>query len=138
MQAPSLTDAQANTILGALIANLTIVRASPERTSPGIPTTASLVPLTPVIDVFDLAEGVINVAGTVKEVIFANANALTVPDSGALASGASLASNQAAIAGGQPFPPPTRLSPIPRQSCLKQPESIPISFGDQLRQPLPL
>src|SRR5713226_4276219 len=81
MQAPSLTDAQANTILGALIANLTIVRASPERTSPGIPTTASLVPLTPVIDVFDLAEGVINVAGTVKEVIFANANALTVPDS---------------------------------------------------------
>ena len=122
-QAPPLTLNQSASILGSVIANLSIIRTSPAWTAPGVPVTASLVALDPLIDVSDLASGVLNVAATVKDVIFADPAPVSVPEEGSVSGTGVLIGlanqNQNPVVGGEPFPPPlgsitTSSAPIPK------------------------
>ncbi len=99
-----MTDQQIDDVIATIRSTLRIVLQSSTRVEVGQTVTTSLVPTTPEIDASDLANGFLNLAWAAKDVLFANANALSVPDSGDL-TGDTLAA-VADITSGQPFPPP--------------------------------
>jgi hypothetical protein len=102
-----LTAAQATAILQAVYNSLQIVLASPLRTKPGQVINASLVPAAPLLDVSDLANGILNIALTSKDVLYQNAQATPVPDPAAPGQfGGDVLAGTAKALGGQPFPPP--------------------------------
>ena len=99
--------AQATAILQAVYNSLQIVLTSPARTKPGQLITASLVPASPLLDVSELANGILNLAVTSKDVLYKNANVIPVPAAAAPGDfGGDLLAGTVNAAGGQPFPPP--------------------------------
>lgn len=103
--AAALTNQQADEILQAVVSRLRIVLTSPVRTPPATPITASLVPAAPEIDVSDLVNGILNVAGVAKDVVFRNDDPLPIPSSGDL-DGDQVITAADSVTGGQPFPIP--------------------------------
>lgn len=106
-----LNAAQANAILGLVQKHLNIVLTSTSRIRPGESITASLIPLTPVIDASELVNGVLNIALASKDVLFGNPNAINLPNvtavnSGEGVDGDSLVTALGGITGRKPFPPP--------------------------------
>jgi hypothetical protein len=107
----SLSDAQANQILDIVRQQLQLVLTSPTRVQPGQPVTAALVPSTPVLDVSELANGVLNLAWAAKDVLFNTPNPVEVPTPTELTSpngldGDEVVKAAGSIFGKQPFPPP--------------------------------
>jgi hypothetical protein len=100
-----LADDQADAVLEAIAKTLRIVLTSTQTVQPGQRVTASLVPASPEIDASDLANGVLNLAMTSKDLLFGGTSVLDVPESGDL-QGDTLAST-VSVFGNQPFPPPT-------------------------------
>ncbi len=89
-----LTTAQADVVLSAIAHSLEIVLTSPTRLAPGTPLTAALVPASPLIDASELANGILNLAWTAKDVLFNDESAIGVPAAAT------------PVTGGEPFPPP--------------------------------
>ena len=104
--APGLTAPQADAVLQAVAATMRIVLTSPQTVVPGQPVTASLVPASPEIDASDLANGVLNLAMTAKDVLYGGTTVVDVPDAGDL-QGDQVLSSATTITGNQPFPLPT-------------------------------
>ena len=96
---------QAQAVLAQVQASLRSILTSSSRVLPGQAITAAVVPLSPIIDVSDLANGVIDVALGAKDVVFKDASVLPVPLQGNLG-GTSVATALASTSGGEPFPPP--------------------------------
>jgi len=102
-----LTAAQATSILQAVYNSLRIVLTSPLRTKPGQVINASLVPASPLLDVSELANGILNLALTSKDVLYQNAQRVPVPDPGAPGEfGGDVLAGTTKALGGQPFPSP--------------------------------
>lgn len=106
-----LSDAQANAVLSLVRQQLKVVLTSATHVQPGLPTTASVIPSTPVIDASELANGVLNLAWSAKDVLFNNPNPVTVPSPSEINDATGLDGDQlltglGGIAGKQPFPPP--------------------------------
>jgi hypothetical protein len=101
---PALSSAHAQQILASIRDGLRVVLTSPTRVEPGDTATAALVPAAPEIDATDLANGVLNLAWTAKDVIFNNQSVVGVPSNGDM-EGDLLAAG-AGVLGGQPFPLP--------------------------------
>ena len=102
---PALTNTQADSVLAAVASTLRLVLTSAQTVQPGQLVTASLVPAAPEIDASDLANGILNLAMTSKDILFGGTAILDLPDGGNL-QGDELAKT-VAVAGNQPFPPPT-------------------------------
>jgi hypothetical protein len=109
---PSLSDAQATQVLNLVRQQLQLVLTSPTQVQPGQPLTATLSPPEPMLDVSDLAVGVLNLAWAAKDVLFTNPNPVelptpsdaTTPD--ALDGDELLQSSAVGALIKQPFPPP--------------------------------
>jgi len=99
-----LTTAQADVVLRAIAHSLEIVLTSPTRLAPGTPLTAALVPASPLIDASELANGILNLAWTAKDVLFNDESAIGVPAAGDLRG--DVLATATPVTGGEPFPPP--------------------------------
>ncbi len=111
----SLSDAQANQILGAVRNQLQLVLTSPTQVQPGQPVTAAVIPSVPVIDASELANGVLNLAWIAKDVLFDNKDPLKVPTTTEMTSpndldGDELAATAGDIVAGQPLLRPQHLN----------------------------
>jgi hypothetical protein len=110
--APQISNAHADRVLNAVLARLQIVLTSAAHVEPGRPLTAAVVPASPEIDASELADGLLNLAWTAKDLLFPDDNAVPLPDVGTLNGdtfeGDDLAADVANVTGvlGQPFPPP--------------------------------
>jgi hypothetical protein len=108
---PSLSDAQATQVLDLVRQQLRLTLTSPTQLQPGQPLTASLTPPEPLLDVSDLAMGLLNLAWASKDVLFNNPNAIELPTSadattpGALDGDTLLQSSAVGPLIKQPFPP---------------------------------
>jgi hypothetical protein len=76
---PSLSNVQADAVLNLVKPLFRIVLTSASRLQPGQPVTASLIPSEPSLDVSDLANGVLNLAWTAKDLLFDNPNPVELP-----------------------------------------------------------
>jgi hypothetical protein len=108
---PLLSTLQANQILNLVRQHLKLVLTSTARVQPGQALTASLVPSSPVLDVSELANGIVNLALASKDVLFSSANPVDVPPLSTLSDssgldGDTLIGAAGGIFGKQPFPPP--------------------------------
>lgn len=102
---PGLTTTQADAVLAAVRSSLRVVITSAPTVQPGQLLTASLVPASPEIDASDLANGVLNLAMTAKDVLFGGSVVTDVPDEGDLQGDKVAGSSALTISGNQPFPP---------------------------------
>jgi hypothetical protein len=103
-----LTGEQADAVLAAVASSLRISRTSALRALPGELVTASLVPASPLMDVSELVDGALNIAWTVKDVLYKDAKAIAVPTAGDLQGSGLIEAMDGAgeVLGGQPLPLP--------------------------------
>lgn len=102
-----LAEDQAKAVLAAVQSSMSLVLTSAARVNPGQTISAALIPTAPQIDASELANGIINVAFTAKNVLFKTADPISIPTYGDLRGDAD-APNTAAgsVLGGVPFPAP--------------------------------
>lgn len=106
-----LSDAQAEQILESIRRRFHLVLTSPTQLQPGQPLTAAVIPSLQEIDASDLATGVLNLAGVVKDVLFDDTNPVSVPTPAEVTNpsaldGDNLAKAAARVVGGQPLSRP--------------------------------
>jgi hypothetical protein len=111
----SLSDAQANQILGIVSKQIQLALTSSATVQPGQPVTAAVIPSAPVIDVSELASGVLNLAWIAKDVLFDKKDPVKVPTTTEMTSpidldGDELAATAGDIVAGQPLLRPQHLN----------------------------
>jgi hypothetical protein len=99
----ALSDAQADQILAAIRPTLRIVLTSAARVEPGQVLRASLVPASPEIDASNFVNGALNLALSLKDVIFTGTGVVDVPAAGE--QGDTIITTAIGSVTAQPFPP---------------------------------
>lgn len=97
-----LNDAQADQILGAIRPTLRIVLNSAARVEPGQALRASLLPVSPEIDASNFVNGALNLALSLKDIVFTGTGVVDVPAAGE--QGDTIATTLSGVTA-QPFPP---------------------------------
>ena len=128
-----LTKDQADAVLQAVQSSMSMILTSSSRINPGQTISATLIPTSPQIDASELANGIIDVAFTAKNVLFKSTQALPVPKpttgdfGGDVLAGQEVTSD---VLGGQPFPAPVgTVNTLPNPTTTNIPGDLGQVFG---------